>query len=176
MSSIVRRVLQRFMKPTYLVGRDLEGNTYYEHPNANEGRAKRTVQYQRSDDMWTYIASGKRLPVQWNAWLTHTRLDPPSIEELETDMARQRRVQMNAAILEARDREERERMARLAQPSGSHSQISEPRLEKEPQQTRSEPPVGTRSDSVPTPVRDPWAEAKKGSDVPESWSPVVRRK
>jgi hypothetical protein len=76
----------------------------------NSGRPKRTVQYTRTDDMWTYIASGKRLPgmltlrylfsshsvhrfakncneaylklhaVQWNAWLTHTRLDPPSIE------------------------------------------------------------------------------------------------
>lgn len=80
------------------------------------GRPKRTIQYKRTDDMWTYVASGKRLPgmviiplflpllffhsirhlvlsrhpslgrvlivraVQWNAWLTHTRLNPPSIE------------------------------------------------------------------------------------------------
>jgi NADH dehydrogenase [ubiquinone] 1 alpha subcomplex assembly factor 2 len=72
-----------------------------------EGRSKRTVKYRKNEDMWTYVASGKRLPglylhcyvlvsdltfplllilscllcaVQWSAWLTHTRPDPPSIE------------------------------------------------------------------------------------------------
>lgn len=96
------------------------------------------------------------------------------LQELETDLARQRRVQMNAAILEARDREERERMGRLTQPSGT--QVPEPRLEKGPERRRSEPPVDTRSDGVATPVRDPWAEAKRGSDEPQAWTPVVRRK
>lgn len=81
---------------------------------------------------------------------------------------------MNAAILEARDKAERERMATLAQPF--HSQISGPCLEKEPEQTRSEAPVDARSDSGPSPARDPWAEAKRGSDEPQSWTPVVRRK
>ncbi|KAN0084189.1 hypothetical protein V8E55_007693 [Tylopilus felleus] len=176
MSSIFRRVLQRFMRPTRLVGRDLEGNKYFEYPNANDGRPKRTVQYKQSDDMWTYIASGKRLSVQWSAWLTHTRSCPPSIEELQADLARQRRVQMNAAILEARDKEERERTARLAQPLESHPRVPEPRSDEAPERRRGEPPVDARSDSVPTPVRDPWAEVKRGSDEPQSWTPVVRRK
>ena len=78
---------------------------------------------------------------------------------------------MNAAILDARDKEERERM--VARPL--HSQVPEYSLEKEPQ-TRSEPLVDIQSDSVPIPVRDPWAEAKRGSDEPQSWTPVVRRK
>lgn len=81
---------------------------------------------------------------------------------------------MNAAILEARDKEERERVARVVQPF--RSQVHEPRLEQEPEQGRNEPPVDVRPDSAPTPVRDPWAEAKRGSDEPQSWNPVVRRK
>ncbi|KAF9236653.1 hypothetical protein BU15DRAFT_49767 [Melanogaster broomeanus] len=152
------------------------------------GRPKRTVQYGRSDDMWTYIASGRRLPVQWNAWLTHTRPNPPTIkvrsvlighgeQELQADLARQRRVQMNAAILEARDKEERDRTARLARASQlqipatldpehgqGHHQPSEA-----PANMRPEKPLGTV-------VRDPWAEAKKGSDEPQSWTPVARRR
>jgi hypothetical protein len=28
----------------------------------NEGRSKRTVKYKRNEDMWAYVASGRRLP------------------------------------------------------------------------------------------------------------------
>ena len=87
---------------------------------------------------------------------------------------------MNAAIFEARDREEREWPGRLAQPqpSGIHPHVSKPSGETkpEPEQAQSEPLVKTRLESGPTLSRDPWAEAKKGSDGPESWTPVVRRK
>lgn len=82
---------------------------------------------------------------------------------------------MNAAILEARDKEERERMARLAQPSN----IQAPELirtQKEPEQGRKKPLAdGICSDGAPT-IRDPWAEVKRGTDEPQSWTPVVRRK
>ena len=61
------------------------------------GRSKRTIQYSSNEDMHAYVASGKRLPgaivrlsdlahptpchpVQWNAWLTHTRRNPPTLE------------------------------------------------------------------------------------------------
>ncbi|KAF8415312.1 hypothetical protein L210DRAFT_3586935, partial [Boletus edulis BED1] len=97
--------------------------------------------------------------------------------ELKADLERQHRVQMNAAILEARDKEEREHMVRLAQPPGSHPPVPELRLGEAPEQTRTEPSVHTRSDSAPSStVRDPWAEVKRGSDEPQPWTPVVRRK
>ena len=99
---------------------------------------------------------------------------PFVLQELQADLGRQHRVQMNAAILEARDKEERERMARLTQPSGL--QVPEPRVEKAAEQRRRKPPTETRPDSAPTLVRNPWAEAKSGSDEPQSWTPVVRRK
>ncbi|KAF9225802.1 hypothetical protein BS17DRAFT_564777 [Gyrodon lividus] len=147
--SILRQLWQRFLKPTCLVGKDLTGNKYFEYPST---------------------ASGRKLPVQWNAWLTHTRPDPPTIEELQADLVRQQRVQMNAAILEARDEEERERTARLAQ--ASHLQVPEtlvPELSEAPGDVRPNNPINRE-------VRDPWAEAKKGSGEPESWTPVARQR
>jgi len=58
-----------------------------------------------------YTGGGKRLPIQWSAWLAHTRPHPPTIEELQADVARQQRVLANVALIEARDRaEEQERM------------------------------------------------------------------
>ncbi|KIL00348.1 hypothetical protein PAXRUDRAFT_271428 [Paxillus rubicundulus Ve08.2h10] len=174
--SILRQLWRRFFKPTRLVGKDLEGNKYFEHPSAVNGRPKRTVQYRRNDDMWAYIASGRRLPVQWNAWLTHTRQYPPKIEELRADLARQRRVEINAAILEARDQEERERTARLVR--ASHLRIPES-LDPEDEQAchqPSEAPTTMPDKPLGSQVRDPWAEAQQGSDEPQSWAPVARRR
>ncbi|KAH9922510.1 uncharacterized protein B0H18DRAFT_1017937, partial [Fomitopsis serialis] len=64
--------------------------------------------------MLTYVAGKRRLPVQWTAWLTHTRIHPPTVEELHADLERQRRVLQNAALIEARDREERALQLRMA--------------------------------------------------------------
>ncbi|KAG6335235.1 hypothetical protein ID866_3861 [Astraeus odoratus] len=59
--------------------------------------------------------------VQWSAWLTHTRRDPPTIEELRADLVRQKRVQMNAALLEAKEREERASVRAAEVPPPSYS-------------------------------------------------------
>ncbi|KAF8843815.1 hypothetical protein BDN67DRAFT_896257 [Paxillus ammoniavirescens] len=170
--SILRQLWRRFLKPTCFVGKDLQGNKYFEYPSTVNGRPKRTVQYKRNDDMWAYIASGRRLPVQWNAWLTHTRHNPPTIEELQADLARQRRVEINAAILGARDKEERERTARLA--GASHLRIPET-LDQACHQP-SEAPATMPDKPLGSQVRDPWAEVKKGPDEPQSWAPVARRR
>ncbi|KAG1776893.1 hypothetical protein EV702DRAFT_318498 [Suillus placidus] len=174
--SIVRRLWQRILKPTYFVGKDMEGNKYFEHPNANNGRSKRTVKYRENEDMWAYVASGKRLPVQWSAWLTHTRPDPPSIEELQADLARQQRVKLNAAILEAKDEAERANMKRLEAPSHhSETETQSPSVSwNVPRDQRLEPPEPDQRPKAQT--RDPWAEALKGSDEPRSWTPMARKR
>ncbi|KAH9973805.1 hypothetical protein BGW80DRAFT_1306502 [Lactifluus volemus] len=61
--------------------------------------------------MWDYVGGARRLPVQWVSWLSHTRPDPPTIEELRADLERQRRVLHNAAVIQARDQEERARIS-----------------------------------------------------------------
>lgn len=170
--SIVRRLWQRILKPTYFVGKDMEGNKYFEYPNANNGRSKRTVKYRKNEDMWAYVASGKRLPVQWSAWLTHTRPDPPGIEELQADLARQQRVKLNAAILEARDEAERANRERLEAPS--HHSAAEAQSRNVSRDDRLEPPESDRRPKTQT--RDPWAEALSGSDEPRSWVPMTRKR
>ncbi|KAJ8517913.1 hypothetical protein ONZ45_g4943 [Pleurotus djamor] len=103
-------------KPARLIGRDLEGNSYYERFNPNNPtRAKRTVKYYAEQDMWRYIGGERRLAVQWTAWLSHTRAHPPTLEELEQDAARVERVRYNAAMIEARERQEREEALRLGE-------------------------------------------------------------
>ncbi|KAI0301655.1 hypothetical protein B0F90DRAFT_1608584, partial [Multifurca ochricompacta] len=77
-------------------------------------RTRRRVQYKVYEDMWDYVGGARRLPVQWVSWLSHTRPDPPTFEVcpcLRADIERQRRVLQNAAIIEARDQEERARLA-----------------------------------------------------------------
>ncbi|KAJ7664318.1 hypothetical protein B0H17DRAFT_1091984, partial [Mycena rosella] len=79
--SFVRRLVQRLRRPNYFVGKDLEGNRYFEHPSVlDDPRPKRTVKYSGSGDMWTYVGGSRRLAVQWSSWLTHTRPDPPTLE------------------------------------------------------------------------------------------------
>ena len=50
--------------------------------------------------------------MQWTSWLSHTRVDPPSLQELQRDMFRRQRLLQNVAQIEARDAEEAARIAR----------------------------------------------------------------
>ncbi|KAI9509042.1 hypothetical protein F5148DRAFT_1283375 [Russula earlei] len=93
-----------------------KGNRFFEYPSLRDDppRARRRVRYKVDEDMWDYVGGAKRLPVQWVSWLSHTRENPPTLEELRADLARQRRVLYNASIIEARDREERARISAAA--------------------------------------------------------------
>ncbi|KAF9051545.1 hypothetical protein BJ165DRAFT_895817 [Panaeolus papilionaceus] len=114
--SFFARLLSHIRTPIRYVGRDLEGNTFFEMRNWNDpGRTKRSVQYRIPEESWRYIGGGKRLPVQWTAWLTHTRQNPPTVEELEADQTRMQRLQVNVAAIEARDRAEAEERRRMRQ-------------------------------------------------------------
>ncbi|KAJ7266942.1 hypothetical protein B0H12DRAFT_1230059 [Mycena haematopus] len=105
--SFLRRFIQRLRSPSYYIGRDLQGNRYYEHPSlVDDPRPRRSVKYSGSEDMWKYVGGNKRLAVQWSSWLTHTRSDPPTLEELQADLIRQERVRRNVTLLNARDQEE----------------------------------------------------------------------
>ena len=47
------------------------------------------------------------IPVQWTAWLSHTRSQPPSLTELQSDFTRQSSLLNKIATIEAREKEER---------------------------------------------------------------------
>ncbi|KAJ7754466.1 hypothetical protein B0H16DRAFT_1542461 [Mycena metata] len=166
----LRRIVQRLRGPNYFVGRDLEGNRYYEHPSLlDDPRPRRSVKYNgNSDDMHRYIGGNKRLAVQWSSWLTHTRPDAPSLEELQADLIRQERVRRNVALLEARDREEdRLRLAASSTPSAT---LSPPARQAE------NPPASQTADPADVPPAKPTPKslgnwAAPDSDEPKAWTP-----
>ncbi|KAI6029771.1 hypothetical protein BKA83DRAFT_4222946 [Pisolithus microcarpus] len=172
--SFLRRVWQQCFWRPYLAGKDLEGNRYFEFPNRGGDRPKRIIQYISDDDMLAYVASGRRLSVQWSSWLTHTRRDPPTIEELRADLAHRKRVQANAAGLEEREKEERSRLASQTTFVLPHSQSSDTPKPVEPLPE----PKETRSDhrKPDAEAYDPWAAANKAPEEPQSWTPVARRR
>jgi len=113
-SSLFSRIWRRIRSPTGYVGKDLDGNRYYEHINPiPDGRTRRVVKYRRGVDVWEYVSGMRRLPAQWTAWLSHTRLHHPTIRELTTDVARIELTRRNAAALEAKTAEERAQLLAL---------------------------------------------------------------
>ncbi|KAJ3516762.1 hypothetical protein NLJ89_g938 [Agrocybe chaxingu] len=103
------------------VGRDLEGVPPTSFSKARRvkcaypNRPRRTIEYHDPENSWQYIGGGKRLAIQWSAWLTHTRRNPPTIHELQADSTRMQRLAENVARIEARDRAEAEELRRIRQ-------------------------------------------------------------
>ncbi|KAL1757447.1 hypothetical protein FB107DRAFT_209143 [Schizophyllum commune] len=117
MSFFIRRVWEAMVRPARMVGKDLDGNRYYEIPIAGRTtRTSRSVRYKSKEDEYAYIARQKLLPVQWSAWLSHTRQNAPTMDELIADAERLRRLQMKVAMIEARDAEERAQRELLSEP------------------------------------------------------------
>ncbi|CAK9784386.1 hypothetical protein CC85DRAFT_330706 [Cutaneotrichosporon oleaginosum] len=108
------------------LGRDLAGNRYYELPNPAGGRSKRVVEYADSPTSYAYSSPDDyrrgtaQLPVQWTAWMSHTRADPPSMAELEADARRQAALRARVLEIEARERAERIQQGYLL-PDGSEA-------------------------------------------------------
>lgn len=83
---------------------------------------------------------------------------------------------MNAAILEAKDQEERAKRERLVAPS-HHSETEGLSLSSSQDVPANQTLGRPESDQLPeSQARDPWAEASKGSDEPRSWIPLARRR
>jgi NADH dehydrogenase [ubiquinone] 1 alpha subcomplex assembly factor 2 len=98
-------------------------------------------------------------------------------QELQADLARQQRVKLNAAILEARDEAERANGDRLDAPShDAELNTQSPSVPRNVSRSdpKLEPPESDQRPKAQT--RDPWAEASKGSDEPRSWTPMARKR
>ncbi|AEO68905.1 uncharacterized protein THITE_2054227 [Thermothielavioides terrestris NRRL 8126] len=95
----------------FLVGLDLNGNTYWEfldrgsrlpspnpaHPHLSPVRWRRIVRCPRGTPPDALV-----VPPAWHGWLRHTRADPPSLAEQRAEEARQARVKQLAAEADAR--------------------------------------------------------------------------
>ncbi|OSD01483.1 hypothetical protein PYCCODRAFT_521108 [Trametes coccinea BRFM310] len=191
--SFLFRLFRRLRTPRGFVGRDLEGNQYFEYPGTNSDRTKRIVKYAAGKDMWEYVGGRKRLAIQWSAWLTHTRKHPPTIEELHADLERQRRVLFNAAMIEAREREEAARIAASQQQNTHHVQAPAAQDDLASAATAAQAPshqaplklenlipasgrasdveAQSRTTEVPSEQPSPWKPPPR--DEPHSWQPRV---
>jgi len=84
----------------FLVGLDLQGNTFWEFKdtlNAGSNRMRRIVQYPTSVHL-----SEINISPQWHQWLRHTRQHPPTLTEQSQDLVRQRNLKILAAEADAR--------------------------------------------------------------------------
>lgn len=159
----------------YFVGEDLQGNRYFEVPSQRPElpRPIRRVEYgEASDDVVQNANRARQLPVQWTSWLSHTRPDPPTLQELQADILRRQRLQQNVWAIEAREREERERLAvqqsenlRLTQPEQAQVSLREPSPNLPPREQ-------------PKSVEDPWEKARREAppDQPTAWQPTAARR
>ncbi|KAI0366829.1 hypothetical protein BV20DRAFT_971339 [Pilatotrama ljubarskyi] len=119
--------------------------------------------------MWEYVGGQKRLPVQWTAWLAHTRPHPPTLEELQADLERQRRILFNVAMIEAREREQAARIAASQQPATPHLQA--PSVQKnEPPEEKAAPAQTEQRLSQPSPT-EPRAASERTAPSAERASP-----
>jgi len=84
----------------FLVGLDLQGNTFWEFRDtlsSHKYRMRRIVQYPASTHYSEIIISP-----QWHQWLRHTRSNPPSLTEQSQDIIRQQNLKVLAAEADAR--------------------------------------------------------------------------
>ncbi|KAK9898476.1 hypothetical protein P389DRAFT_193510 [Cystobasidium minutum MCA 4210] len=133
MSRMLEKIARTFRigRWKYFAGYDLEGNRYFELPHPlNPNSSKRTIDYRVKRDWADY--QFQSMPAQWNAWMRRTRQDPPTIEELQKDVARQERLKQNVALLDQAYAEERaqlaaeaERVAQLDAPKRNQGESSE---------------------------------------------------
>ncbi|KAI8645961.1 hypothetical protein BD408DRAFT_360498 [Parasitella parasitica] len=83
-----------------LVGYDLKGNEYWDCPNPLGGRMKRWVQMADDSENDLTVFYQNKLPVQWQAWLRHTRTAAPTTQELVQEVKRRALVQERAKALD----------------------------------------------------------------------------
>ncbi|KAA1093078.1 hypothetical protein PGT21_024645 [Puccinia graminis f. sp. tritici] len=122
---MITRVVQRLQralgigKERFYVGNDLAGNSYYEKhlPNGTEPRPRRFVNFKSNENDPTMYRT-HHLPPQWSAWLSFTRKQPPTIDELEADQLRLSQLRENVRQLEIQD-QARKQAQQLAQENAS---------------------------------------------------------
>ncbi|KAI0841472.1 hypothetical protein F5Y06DRAFT_293173 [Hypoxylon sp. FL0890] len=167
----------------FLVGLDLQGNTYWEFrltrgdPNLSpDSRFRRIVKYPRSTHY-----SDVKVPPQWHQWLRYQRSTPPTLDEQAADVARQERIKQLAAEADARW----EAKPSLIDVPGRERGQPVPPLNTgrtQPQERAArESPTSNELGEVTTRKDDPWKRAARSSAPgetwqPEAWSPTPARK
>ncbi|KAH8113935.1 hypothetical protein DFH11DRAFT_284667 [Phellopilus nigrolimitatus] len=187
------RIWNFIRRPAGYVGKDLEGNYFYEHTSTTSDprRTRRIVKYKGKTDMAEVANRSRQLSVQWKAWLTHTRREPPSLEELQADNARRARLAQNVALIEARDREEhlllasdnaetmRNHIRYVVEPGHGSQEQKTSEADSRQETNGAHPPYeelgNTRHSGQEHETGSPWVP-KPASDEPQPWAPKAIRR
>ncbi|KAI6091018.1 hypothetical protein F4821DRAFT_210448 [Hypoxylon rubiginosum] len=175
----------------FLVGIDLQGNTYWEFrltrgdPDADpDARWRRIVHYPRS----THYSEVK-VPPHWHQWLRYQRRHAPSLSEQAQDVVRQEQIKVLAAEADARW-EAKPGYLDAPPGRGEKSQPVPPldtgRTQPQERVAGESPAVSeryaeeTQRASAVKEQDDPWKRAKPSAPgetwQPEAWTPPAARK
>ncbi|KAJ2159319.1 hypothetical protein GGF46_003111 [Coemansia sp. RSA 552] len=110
-----------------LIGTDLDGNLYFERAVRGATRMRRNIVYSKKTPVSDY--NDKIIPVQWQAWMRHTRVQAPTIAELIQDLQRRERIADNVRRLAANESQ----AARMLE-EGAPSATARPGGDKQAQQ------------------------------------------
>ncbi|KAI0393901.1 hypothetical protein F5Y17DRAFT_282723 [Xylariaceae sp. FL0594] len=176
----------------FLVGLDLQGNTYWEFRQARgdgpQPTFRRIVHYPRS----THLSEVK-VPPDWHQWLRYQRANPPTLQEQSAEAMRQERIKLLAA--EADARWEAKPSLLDMPPAGTPKKgIAKPPVEEmgkdkseiptqkrvEEERKEGQDPTKTTTTNAPSKAEDPWKKAQRGAPgetwQPEAWNPTASKK
>lgn len=155
----------------------------------NAGRLRRIVRY----NLKTHPADVQVTP-QWHQWLRHVRPDPPSVEEQQQDVLRQRQIKQLARLADERWAS---KPSFLEQPRTAQQPAPATKIADAPSQNQ-KPATSTRDyrslkgsiasqadlkdgkETTDGTITDPWVDHKKGGPSekwqPESWNPSASQR
>lgn len=186
----------------FLVGMDLQGNTFWEFVNKQPGadyRMRRIVQSARK-----IHHSDVQISPQWHQWLRQTRHEPPSLEEQHMDVTRQIQLKHNARLADERwaakaryiEKPKERDMPRVTAMGGTQVEIGgtgetirggdAPKTEPAHKEGVRQHIASPLEQKTGKEQHDPWEEERKKQKAtaanpgagwqPESWSPGAARK
>ncbi|KAI3336338.1 hypothetical protein HD806DRAFT_2271 [Xylariaceae sp. AK1471] len=176
----------------FLVGLDLQGNTYWEFrlargddalaPNATPFR--RIVHYPRSVHY-----SEIKVPPAWHQWLRYQREKPPTIQEQSAEKMRQERIKLLAAEADARweakpsllDMPTRGGEKKVDQATSQENRQEQWKDKVEKKQEQGGENAQAKQASPQTKAADdPWKRLNRGGPSetwqPEAWTPTPTKK
>lgn len=184
--TVWKRILHKFQarrdipfRRRFFIGYDLHGNTYWEFSiDGNLQRLRRKMEpYQEYMFQVDYFST---VPPQWLQWLRRTRFDPPSLDELLADNARQQNMKtlarqadekwQNEKLLQQKEHDlklqsELDRAKSESQRNEDDINSSKTAEEsKTPEESKESQPQDHSSDT------NPWAEADKAQS--KDYNPI----
>lgn len=175
------KMLRLPWRKRFLVGQDLVGNTYWEFKDAlNSNRMRRMAKGARN-----LHHSDVQISPQWHQWLRHTRFEPPTIEEQQTDVMRQIQLKQNARLADQRWESKRKYIEKPAAPAqqvsaqrmtmGGNPEVGEGQATIEGGDAPKTEPA--HKEGVRSAVADPLEQAKsrKSDGRPDPWEQEKRK-